>query len=109
LNRAFQLSTIFSHPCAAYRQLKFCAQPLRNGLCKRAKFQVKFRPDKPDHSLVRVITYRSVILWWPLSFGCAVNLVESTHRNVTFRGCTGQFVDSCQRSWSSFEILARWY
>jgi hypothetical protein len=32
--------------------------------------------------------YRSVTLWWPLGFGCgcAVHLVESTHKNVPFRG-----------------------
>jgi hypothetical protein len=53
LNRTFQIWTIFSHPCTAYRQLKFCVQSLLDRLCKHAKFQARFRPDKPDHSLVR--------------------------------------------------------
>jgi hypothetical protein len=53
LNCTFQLRAIFSHPCIAYRRLKFCIQQLTDVLCKRAKFKVRFRPDKPDHSLVR--------------------------------------------------------
>jgi hypothetical protein len=52
LNCSIQLRAIFSHLCAMYRQLKFCGQSLLDGLYKRAEFQVKFRPDKPDHSLV---------------------------------------------------------
>jgi hypothetical protein len=56
LNCTFQVWAIFLHPCAAYRQLKFCVQSLLDGLCKREKFQVRFRPDKPDHSLVRSIS-----------------------------------------------------
>jgi hypothetical protein len=54
LNCTFKIWSIFSHPCTAYRQLKFFIQPLLDGLCKRTKFQVRFRPDKPDHSLVSV-------------------------------------------------------
>jgi hypothetical protein len=53
LNCTFQILAIFSHPCTAYRQLQFCVQSLLDGLCKRAKFQVRFRPFRPDHSLVR--------------------------------------------------------
>jgi hypothetical protein len=56
LNYMFQLWTIFSHTFTAYRQLKFCVQTLLDGLCKRAKFQARFRPDKPDHSIVRHYT-----------------------------------------------------
>jgi hypothetical protein len=54
-NCTFQLWTIFSHPCTMYQQLKFCVQSLLDRLCKRAKFQVWFRPDKPDHFLVRTV------------------------------------------------------
>jgi hypothetical protein len=54
LNCMFQLWAIFSHPCAAYEQLKFCVQSLLDGLRKQAKFQVRFRPDQPDHFLVRI-------------------------------------------------------
>jgi hypothetical protein len=53
LNCTLQIWAIFSHPCTVYRQLKFCVQSLLHGLCKREKFRVRFRPDKPDHSLVR--------------------------------------------------------
>jgi hypothetical protein len=52
LNCASQLREIVSHPCTAYRQLKFCVQSLLDRLYKHSKFQVRFRPDKPDHSLV---------------------------------------------------------
>jgi hypothetical protein len=60
LNCTFQLWAIFSHPCAAYEQLKFCVQSLLDGLCKRAKFQVRFRPDQPDHFLVSCSVGKSV-------------------------------------------------
>lgn len=40
-------------------------------------------------------------------FGCDVNLVESTHRDVPLRECVGQFADSCRGSKLSFEILTR--
>jgi hypothetical protein len=53
LNCTSQLRAIFSHPYTAYRQLKFCVQSLLDRLYKHSKFQVRFRPDKPDHSLVR--------------------------------------------------------
>jgi hypothetical protein len=52
----FQLSipiwASFSHPCTAYRQLKFCLQWSLDGLCKWVQFQVRFLPDKPDNSLL---------------------------------------------------------
>jgi hypothetical protein len=50
-----QLREIFSHPLTMYRQLKVCVQSLLDRLCKHSKFQVRFRPDKPDHSLVRLV------------------------------------------------------
>jgi hypothetical protein len=53
LNCTVQLRAIFSHPCTAYQQLEFCVQSLLERLCKHANFQARFRPDKPDHSLVR--------------------------------------------------------
>jgi hypothetical protein len=55
LNCSLQIWAIFSHPCTAYRQKKFCVQSLLDRLCKHSKFQARFRPDKPDHSLVRII------------------------------------------------------
>jgi hypothetical protein len=54
LNSTSQIRAIFSHPCTAYRQ-QFCVKSLLDRLCKRAKFQVRFRPDKPDHSLMRPV------------------------------------------------------
>jgi hypothetical protein len=55
LNCTFQIWAIFSHPCIAYRQLKFCVQSLLDGFRKQAKFQVRLRPDILDHSLVRKV------------------------------------------------------
>jgi hypothetical protein len=52
LNCTLTKWAIFSHPCTMYRQLTFWVQSWLDGLCKRAKFQVRFRPDIPDHSLV---------------------------------------------------------
>lgn len=38
-----------------------------------------------------------------LGFGCTVNLVESTHRNIPIGGCKGQCPDSQQnRSFRDF-------
>jgi hypothetical protein len=51
-----QLRAVFLHPCTAYRQLQFCVQSLLDRLCKHTKFQMRFRPDKPDHSLVGLPT-----------------------------------------------------
>lgn len=42
----------FWHPCTKQQQLKFYVQPLLDGLCKWAKYQVRFWPNKPDQSLV---------------------------------------------------------
>lgn len=42
----------------------------------------------------------------PRDFGCAVNLIESTHRNVLFRDCTRQLGDTSKPWGPSFETLA---
>lgn len=42
--------------CIPYRRTKFCAQPLLQGFWKRTKFQVRFRPEKLDHSVVRRVS-----------------------------------------------------
>jgi hypothetical protein len=55
LNCTSQIRAIFFAPCTAYRQLECCVQSLLDRLCKNSKFQVRFRPDKPNHSLVRPI------------------------------------------------------
>jgi hypothetical protein len=55
LNHTFQIWAISSHSCTAYQQLKFCVWLLLDGLCKWAKFQVRFQPDQLGHSLVRVM------------------------------------------------------
>jgi hypothetical protein len=58
-------------------------------------------------SMKIALLIRYSTLWWSLGFGCALNLVYSTHRNVPFRGCVGQIADNYKQSKSCFDILAR--
>lgn len=79
----------------------FGDQPCRSGGGKTALCPPRIRLyallQWPD-------TYWSAILWWPLGFGYAVNLLDSTHRHLAFRVCIGQFADSsvCGRSFKNF-------
>jgi hypothetical protein len=49
----------FSLPCTEYRQLEFCVQSLLEGLCKREKFQVRFRLNQPLPSESTVVRGRN--------------------------------------------------
>jgi hypothetical protein len=86
LNCLFQLWAIFSHPCATYRQLKFCVQSLVDELCKRTEFHVRFQCDKPDHSLVSISGFLNV---WKLTVQtfCAQFMFNRSHKNTTCIVC----------------------
>jgi hypothetical protein len=48
----YVILSIFSHPWTEYQQQKFCVQLLLDGMCKWAKFWLKFWPHHLDHSLI---------------------------------------------------------
>jgi hypothetical protein len=48
-----------------------------------------------------------ITVWWPLSFGCPGNLVESILINLYLRGCVSLLADSCVRERSSVGSSAR--
>jgi coenzyme F420-reducing hydrogenase gamma subunit len=55
------------------------------------------------------VPWHTDLLFCVVGFGCTVNLAQCTHGHVPFRGCTGQFADSCEWGRTSFDILMRWY